>query len=178
MRLRGTAVSSYALLGSSIAMQAFMDSVIRTLGLEETDRQIAGWMDRYGHWLLRISIAIVFIWFGGLKVIGISPAEELVKNTVYFMPADLFYPVLAWWEVLIGITLLLRPLNRIAILLLFLQMPGTMLPLFILPEVCFTAFPFGLTIEGQYIIKNLVLISAGLVVGGSVRERSSETKRL
>ncbi len=159
-------------------MQAFMDSVIRALGLEETDRRIAGWMDRYGRWLLRISIAIVFIWFGGLKVIGISPAEELVKSTVYFMPADLFYPVLAWWEVIIGVTLLLRPLNRIAIFLLFLQMPGTMLPLFILPEVCFTAFPFGLTIEGQYIIKNLVLISAGLVVGGSVREQSSTAKRL
>ncbi|MFO8231773.1 MAG: hypothetical protein R6U20_03825 [Longimonas sp.] len=159
-------------------MQTFMDSVIRALGLEEIDRHIAGWMDRYGRWLLRISIAIVFIWFGGLKVIGISPAEELVKSTVYFIPADFFYPILAWWEVLIGITLLIRPLNRIAILLLFLQMPGTLLPLVILPEVCFTSFPIGLTMEGQYIIKNMVLISAGLVVGGSVRERSSEAKRL
>ncbi|MES3628749.1 MAG: DUF417 family protein [Longimonas sp.] len=159
-------------------MQQQIDALIRQLGLEETDRRIAAWMDRYGRWLLRISIAIVFIWFGGLKVIGMSPAEELVKSTIYFLPADLFYPILAWWEVLIGVTLLWRPLNRVAILLLFLQMPGTMLPLVLLPDVCFTSIPFGLTIEGQYIIKNLVLISAGLVVGGSVRRQSTETQRL
>ncbi|WP_353561922.1 DUF417 family protein [Longimonas sp.] len=161
-----------------MAMQQQIDALIRQLGLEETDRRIAAWMDRYGRWLLRISIAIVFIWFGGLKVIGMSPAEELVKSTIYFLPADLFYPILAWWEVLIGVTLLWRPLNRVAILLLFLQMPGTMLPLVLLPDVCFTSIPFGLTIEGQYIIKNLVLISAGLVVGGSVRRQSTETQRL
>lgn len=159
-------------------MQQQIDALIRRLGLEETDRRIAAWMDRYGRWLLRISIAIVFIWFGGLKVVGMSPAEELVKSTIYFLPADLFYPILAWWEVLIGVTLLWRPLNRVAILLLFLQMPGTMLPLVLLPDVCFTSIPFGLTIEGQYIIKNLVLISAGLVVGGSVRRQSTETQRL
>jgi uncharacterized membrane protein YkgB len=59
----------------------------------------------------------------------------------------------------------------VAILLLALQMPGTMLPLVLLPEVCFTQPPFGLTLEGQYIIKNLVLIGAALVVGGTVRAK-------
>lgn len=58
---------------------------------------------------------------------------------------------------------------RITLLLLFLQMPGTALPLVVLPEVVWTVFPFGLTLEGQYIIKNLVLIGAGLVLGGTVR---------
>ena len=58
---------------------------------------------------------------------------------------------------------------RTTLLLLFLQMPGTALPLVILPEVCFTRFPFGLTLEGQYIVKNLVLITAGLVIGSTVR---------
>lgn len=52
---------------------------------------------------------------------------------------------------------------RLTLLLLFLQMPGTALPLLLLPDVCFTVFPFGLTLEGQYIIKNLVLITAGIV---------------
>ena len=58
---------------------------------------------------------------------------------------------------------------RLTLLLLFLQMPGTALPLLILPDVVWNVFPYGLTIEGQYIIKNLVLIGAGLVLGGTVR---------
>jgi uncharacterized membrane protein YkgB len=49
-------------------------------------------------------------------------------------------------------------------------MPGTFLPLILLPEVCFTSFPFGLTLEGQYIVKNLIIISAALVVGSTVRK--------
>ena len=138
--------------------------------VDRIDRQIAGWMERHGLRLLRLSLGVIFVWFGGLKLFpGLSPAEELVKATVYFFPADVFFPILGAWEVLIGIGLLVRPLIRFALFLLFLQMPGTMLPLVILPEACFTVFPFGLTLEGQYIIKNLVLISAALVVGGTVR---------
>ena len=76
------------------------------------------------------------------------------------------------WEIMIGVGLIIRRFNRIAIFLLFLQMPGTMLPLILLPEVCYVTFPFVLTIEGQYIIKNLVLISAGIVIGGTVRKPS------
>lgn len=136
----------------------------------EVDYFIASRMRRYGVPLLRISIGIVFIWFGLLKPLGISPAAELVRRTVYWFSADWFIPFLGWWEVAIGLGLLYRPLIRIAILLLFLQMGGTVLPLFLLPEVCFTTIPFGLTLEGQYIIKNLVLISAALVIGGTVRD--------
>jgi uncharacterized membrane protein YkgB len=136
------------------------------------DQRIAGFMDKYGRFFLRISLAIIFIWFGALKFLGMSPAEELVRRTVYWFQPDIFVPVLGWWEVAIGIGLLIRPLIRVSILLLFLQMPGTMLPLILLPDVCFTQFPLGLTLEGQYIIKNLILISAALVVGGTVRRKS------
>ena len=138
--------------------------------IDHLDATIARTMRGIGPILLRFSVAIVFIWFGMLKVLGISPAQELVENTVYWFnnPAD-FVIILGVWEVLIGLTLCSRPLTRIALLLLFLQMPGTFLPLVLLPDVCFTDFPFGLTMEGQYIIKNLVLISAALVVGGTVR---------
>ncbi len=138
---------------------------------EVIDRRIAGWMDRYGRLFLRLSLAVIFIWFGALKPLGISPAEELVKRTVYWFPPEIFVPILGWWEVAIGVGLLYRPLIRFALLLLFLQMPGTVLPLILLPEVCFTWFPFGLTLEGQYIIKNIILISAAIVVGGTVRSR-------
>lgn len=137
---------------------------------DRVDPIIAGWMARHGTELLRWSVGIVFVWFGALKTVGMSPAQELVARTVYWFPPELFIPVLGWWEVLIGAGLLIRPLNRVAIALLFLQMPGTFLPLVLLPELCFTTIPFGLTIEGQYIIKNLVLISAAIVVGGTVRD--------
>ena len=139
---------------------------------ERIDLRISGWMEKYGRLLLRFSLAAIFIWFGALKPLGISPAEELVKRTVYWFPPDLFIPVLGWWEVAIGAGLLFRPLIRYALFLLFLQMPGTILPLILLPEVCFTQFPFGLTLEGQYIIKNLILISAAIVVGGTVRSET------
>lgn len=139
--------------------------------LDALDGRIAGWMDRHGRYLLRVSLAIVFIWFGVLKPLGLSPAEELVKNTVYWFPGDVFVPILGWWEVAIGVGLLIRPLLRVALFLLFLQMPGTALPLVLLPQVCFTQFPHGLTLEGQYIIKNLTLISAAIVIGGTVRLR-------
>lgn len=137
---------------------------------DQLDLKISSWMNRYGQRFLRWSLGIIFIWFGALKPFGLSPAQELVTNTVYFVDPSWFIPLLGWWEVAIGVGLLLRPLIRPAIFLLFLQMPGTFLPLVLLPEVCFTEFPWGLTLEGQYIIKNLILISAALVIGGKVRE--------
>ena len=141
------------------------------------DHRIAGTMEKYGILLLRISLGIIFIWFGALKLFdGLSPAEMLVKRTVYWFSPDIFFPILGVWEVLIGVGLLFRALLRPALLLLFLQMPGTLLPLVLLPDVCFTAFPYGLTLEGQYIVKNLVLISAALVVGGTVRHRKLKNK--
>ncbi|HMP90700.1 MAG TPA: hypothetical protein PJ991_10890 [Kiritimatiellia bacterium] len=142
------------------------------------DPVISGWMNRNGIRLLRISVGIVFVWFGALKTVGMSPAQELVARTVYWLSPDIFIPVLGWWEVLIGVGLLYRPLARFAIALLFLQMPGTFLPLVLLPDICFTSIPFGLTIEGQYIIKNLVLISAAIVVGGTVRAGGDDRRRL
>lgn len=145
---------------------------------DQMDPRIAGWMERNGVRLLRISVGIVFVWFGALKTIGMSPAQELVARTVYWFPPEVFIPILGWWEILIGLGLLIRPLARLAIALLFLQMPGTFLPLVLLPDICFTAIPYGLTIEGQYIVKNLVLISAALVVGGTVRMESSAGRKL
>jgi uncharacterized membrane protein YkgB len=137
--------------------------------LERIDRRISGWMQSSGPILLRISLAIVFIWFGVLKPFGLSTANPLVARTVVWCDPAWFVPLLGWWEVTIGVCMLARPLLRAAILLLLLQMPGTFLPLLLLPDVCFVYVPFVPTLEGQYIIKNLVLISAAIVVGGTVR---------
>ena len=137
---------------------------------DKADIRITQWMAKYGLSSLRIGLGTIFFWFGTLKFFpGLSPAEDLVRNTVYFVDPDLFIPVLAIWEVLIGIGLIAGKFMRTTLLLLFLQMPGTVLPVFLLPDVVWTSFPFGLTLEGQYIFKNLVLVSAGLVLGATVR---------
>jgi len=138
--------------------------------LETVDDTITAEMDRWGVPVLRVAIAVVFVWFGALKVFGISPAGELVAATVYVVDPALFVPVLGVWEIIIGLCLLYRPLIRLGIVLLFIQLPGTFLPIVLLPEVVFTSFPYGLTVEGQYIIKNLVIIGAALVIGGTLRE--------
>ena len=100
-----------------------------------------------------------------------SPAYELAVNTISvttfgYIPDSSIIIGLAIWEVAIGIGLLTGKLMRLTLLLLFLQMPGTFLPVFIFPEVVFNSIPFVPTIEGQYIFKNLVLISAAIVLGG------------
>ncbi len=137
---------------------------------ERLDSTVAATMERLGMPTVRVGIAVVFVWFGALKLLGVSPAGELVAETVYWFPPELFVPILGVWEVVIGLCLLYRPLLRLGILLLFLQMPGTFLPLVLLPGVTFETFPYALTVEGQYIIKNLVIIGAALVVGGNVRD--------
>ncbi|MEE9211677.1 MAG: hypothetical protein V3U29_03390 [Phycisphaeraceae bacterium] len=149
--------------------------------IEKLDRSIAGFLHKYGHLFLRVSLGVVFIWFGILKPFGLSPATELVGRTVYWaVPPAVFVPILGWWEVLIGLCLLVRPLVRVALGLLALQMCGTLLPLVLLPDVCFQPgrVPWGPTLEGQYIIKNLVLIGAAMVIGSTVRQRSDAGRML
>ncbi len=139
---------------------------------DELDIFITKFMSKWGITFLRYSLGVIYIWFGILKPFGLSPAQELVENTVYwFDNPKTFVPILGWWEVVIGLTMCIKPLIRVSIFLLFIQMPGTFLPLILLPEVCFSNFPLGLTLEGQYIVKNLIIISAALVVGSTVRNK-------
>ena len=139
---------------------------------DELDIFITKFMSKWGITFLRYSLGVIYIWFGILKPFGLSPAQELVENTVYwFDNPKTFVPIFGWWEVVIGLTMCIKPLIRVSIFLLFIQMPGTFLPLILLPEVCFNNFPFGLTLEGQYIVKNLIIISAALVVGSTVRNK-------
>jgi len=146
------------------------------MNFDQIDRSISTFMGRWGILTLRISMGLIFIWFGVLKPLGLSPAEPLVIATVRWLPlfdGDLWVNIIGWWEVAIGITFLVRRTIRVAIALLALQMIGTLMPLILLPEVTFQTghLPYGPTIEGQYIIKNLLIISAALVIGGTVRRR-------
>jgi uncharacterized membrane protein YkgB len=116
--------------------------------------------------IMRIALAIVYIWFGTLKVIGLSPAGDLVERTVFWFKPELFIPVLGICEVIIGLGLLIKRFVPITILLLLLHMIATIFPLFILTDACFDAFPYRPTLVGQYIIKNLVLVAGALVIAG------------
>jgi len=128
------------------------------------DKRLIAFLDQYSVPLLRYSLAVVFFWFGVLKPLGVSSATALVSETVYFLPPELFVPILGVWEMAIGVCLLDKRLLRVGIALLLLQMAGTFLPLVLLPNVSFTTFPTVPSLEGQYIIKNLVLISGALVI--------------
>ncbi len=138
--------------------------------LRKLDNLLISFMDRVGLVFLRFAIGVIFIWFGALKTVGeLSPAYDLVAATVYWLTPEIIVPLLGLWEIAIGLAFLFTPLTRVAIFLLALQMPGTFLPLVLLPEICFTIFPVGLTIEGQYIVKNLVIIGSALVIGSRIQ---------
>ena len=139
--------------------------------LQEFELRLCSWMESHGVFLLRMALGIVFFWFGALKPFGLSPAAELVAKTTFWIPIPHFSIVLGFWEMAIGLCFIYRPLIRVAFILLCLHMPGTMLPLVILPAESYVQFPFALTLEGQYIIKNLVLIGAAIVVGGKIRHQ-------
>ncbi|MBA2719996.1 MAG: hypothetical protein H0U52_12285 [Chloroflexi bacterium] len=143
--------------------------------LDRLDRRITAAMARFGVPLLRIALGTVFLWFGALKLIpGLSPAEGLAARTIEVLslgivPPAVSVPLLAIWECLIGIGLLTRIAIRATLLLLFVQMLGTLTPLLIFPAETFLQFPYAPTLEGQYIIKNAVLIAGAMVVGATVR---------
>ena len=135
-------------------------------------------MDRHGIRLLRVSLGIVFIWFGALKVIGRSPVVDLVTNAVPWIPPDVLVPALGVWEMTVGIGLLFRLALRFTLLLFWLLLAGTLTVFLMAPHVTFQdGKPWLLTTEGEFIVKNLVLISAGLVIGSTVSPKQSKGSR-
>ncbi|WP_309570677.1 DoxX family protein [Deinococcus sp.] len=143
--------------------------------IDALEFRMVSWWARHGIVLLRLALGIVFVWFGAQKFFpGVSVAQELATNTISrlsfgHVPPSVSLPVLATWEVAIGLGLLTGKFLRATLLLLFAQMAGTFLPLVFFPHETFKSFPLVPTLEGQYIIKNLVLVAAGLVVGATMR---------
>lgn len=143
--------------------------------LDTVDAQVIGWLTRHSIGLLRVSLGIVFLWFGALKFVPeLSPAHALAGQTIARLSLGLLtpavsIPLLATWECLIGLGLVSGRWLRATLLLLALQMAGTVTPLFLFPDTVFTLPPLAPTLEGQYIIKNIVLVCAALVVGATLR---------
>lgn len=149
-------------------------SPLRT-SLDVYDARLTRWTARHAVTALRMSVGIVFLWFGVLKFFpGMSPAQELASRTIRILslglvPPSVSVPLLALLETTIGLGLVVGRYLRATILLLLLQMVGTVTPLVLFPGETFTRFPIAPTLEGQYIIKNLVLVSAAILIGATVR---------
>lgn len=143
--------------------------------IDRLDRRITRAMADHGLTLMRLALGGVFLWFGALKLIpGASSAESLAGRTIEVLSAGLVaqsvaVPVLGVWECLIGLGLLSGLFMRATLALLFVQMLGTLTPLVLFPAETFTQFPFVPTLEGQYIIKNSVLIAGAVILGATVR---------
>jgi len=140
--------------------------------VDALDARIVPFLRRWSIPILRVSLGVVFLWFGALKIFDITPVADLVADTVYWVDPDWLVPALGVAEVIVGIGLLTKVALRAVLALFALQMAGTFLVLVILPEVAFQdGNIFKLTVEGEFVVKNLVLLSAGMVVGTQVRTR-------
>lgn len=115
--------------------------------------------------ILAISIGIIYLWFGILKFFpGVSPAEVLAKNTITtlsfeLIPEKISILLLAIWETLVGLFLLLNTYRKAVIKMALIHMLFTFTPLLLFPDLAFGALPFQFTMVGQYIFKNLIIVA-------------------
>lgn len=129
--------------------------------------------------LLRISVGIVYLWFGALKFFdGLSPAEQLAMNTIHELTFGLIdnkvnLIMLAGWECIVGFLLIIGKYIRPTLLLLFLHMVCTFTPFIFFPKETFHYMPYGLTLVGQYIMKNIIIVAAGIVLWKTEREKEA-----
>jgi uncharacterized membrane protein YkgB len=122
----------------------------------------------YGNDLDRLAIGTVFVWFGVLKVLGFTSATSIIAKTVYLGDPETMARALGLWEAAIGLCLFVRPLARVAIALLLVRLPGTLLALVLRPDVCWTGTTLVPTIQGQYLIKDAILFGAAMAIGGEL----------
>lgn len=136
----------------------------------ELDERIRNFLGSAGVVALRVSIGLVFVWFGLLKVLDVSPVSDLVGRTVYWFDPDFVVPALGMFEIIVGTMLVLNRFLRTVLALFAAQMLGTFLVFVVVPDIAFrNNNPLMLTVEGEFVIKNLVLLTAGMVVGSRVR---------
>jgi uncharacterized membrane protein YkgB len=151
-----------------------MNQLLQTT-YEGLERTLVRWLASHSLRVLRVGMGIIFLWFGMLKFFpGLSPAQDLALNTIHKLtlgmaPAELSLVLLAMLECAIGMGFLTGRYLRVTLLLLIFQMIGTLSPLVLFPNVLFQVGMVAPTLEGQYIIKNVVLIGAGLVIGATLR---------
>ena len=134
--------------------------------ISKLDKLMVKDMRKWGIPVLRVALGIVFLWFGALKIFGVTPVADLVGQTYSFFPVAEFLVFLGVWEVAIGIGLILKVFLRSVLAILWLQMLGTFIASILEPSMFFNGNIFLLTIEGEFLVKNLVLVASGIVIGG------------
>jgi putative oxidoreductase len=122
---------------------------------------------------LRLSLAVVFVWFGALKILGVSPVRELLAATLPFIPANVVVPALGGVEVVLGLAVASGVFRRMTLLVLVGHLAGTFLTFVTATSLMFqNGNPLTLTSNGEFVVKNLILISAALVLIGTYSPRT------
>lgn len=136
--------------------------------LERLDCAILHGAQTIGPNVMQFAIFFVYVWFGVLKIFGLSPADHLVEALLSqlfpFVSPEAFFVLLGLAEVLIGVLFLIPQFTRVAILFLILHMLTTFLPLVLLPELTWQSFLIP-NLTGQYILKNVIILALAMGVG-------------
>lgn len=132
------------------------------------------WLRKNSIVCLRVSLGIVFLWFGALKIFGVTPVAGLIQSSYPFFPYPAFIVFLGVWEAAIGLGFIAKRALPATIALMWLQMLGTFGSLVLLPSLFFQhGNIFLLTTEGEFVIKNLVLVAASMVIAGyEIKQKS------
>jgi putative oxidoreductase len=131
------------------------------------DELLLNILRRWSITALRLALGSIFLWFGALKIFGSSPVAVLIQETYSFMPIHVFMFVLGVWEIVIGIGIMLKRALRCVLILLCVHLLGTFTAIWFNPGIFFVqGVPFCLTVDGEFVMKNLVLITAALVIAG------------
>lgn len=159
-----------------VSLNAAPLSVVRRwVSISELEHRVAALVQPVSLAILRMSLGVVFIWFGALKVADVTPVAPLVAGTVPWLDAAWFVPLLGAVEVLVGIAVIAgRRLTAVSCVLVA-HLTGTLLVFVLQPHVAFQdGNPLLLTTEGEFVMKNVVLISAGLVLASRLQARPVE----
>ena len=136
-------------------------------GFKHFDDFLIAFMRRYGVTLLRTTLGVVFIWFGALKVFGVSPVVDLLRETYSFLPQEPLVLILGLVEIVVGACLIFKFFLRGALAFLWIQMAGTFFTFFLNPPLFFShGNILLLTQTGEFVVKNLVFVASGIVIGG------------
>ncbi len=133
--------------------------------ISEVDLKIINFCKKISMPVSRLALFVVFFWFGALKVVGLSPASQVVQNlfneTMPIMEFSTFIILFGLYECLIGLLFLIRGTERVVIPLLLIHLVTTVGPLVLLPGETWSGVMVP-TMEGQYIIKNVLIIALAL----------------
>ncbi|PIR25268.1 MAG: hypothetical protein COX62_07395 [Deltaproteobacteria bacterium CG_4_10_14_0_2_um_filter_43_8] len=144
--------------------------------IKKVDHTIIRSLSKYSHYIHRVSVGLFFIWMGLLKSLGYKTSTSLIAHTIYWGDPEFMVRFLGFWEIAIGVCLVVRPLVRLALLLLLVRLPGIMMAFILKADVCFYHFPFAPTLEDQFLIKDFIIFFAALAIASSLHEKSGPEK--